>query len=34
MILLLTQQNENESSYAPKVTKDEAKIDWTKSAKK
>ena len=28
----LTQQNENESSYAPKVTKDEAKIDWTKSA--
>jgi len=28
----LTQQNENESSYAPKVTKDEARIDWTKSA--
>ena len=28
----LTQQNENQSSYAPKVTKDEAKIDWTKSA--
>ena len=30
---ILTQQNENESSYAPKVTKDEAKIDWTKTAK-
>ena len=29
----LTQQNESESSYAPKVTKDEAKIDWTKTAK-
>ena len=29
----LTEQNENESSYAPKVTKDEARIDWTKSAK-
>ena len=28
----LTQQNENESSYAPKITKDEARIDWTKSA--
>ena len=28
----LTEQNENESSYAPKVTKDEARIDWTKSA--
>jgi methionyl-tRNA formyltransferase len=28
----LTQQNENQSSYAPKVTKDEARIDWTKSA--
>ena len=29
----LTEQNENESSYAPKITKDEARIDWTKSAK-
>ena len=28
----LTEQNENESSYAPKVTKDEARIDWKKSA--
>ncbi len=28
----LTEQNENESSYAPKVTKDEARIDWAKSA--
>jgi methionyl-tRNA formyltransferase len=28
----LTEQNEHESSYAPKVTKDEARIDWTKSA--
>ena len=28
----LTEQNENESSYAPKVTKGEARIDWTKSA--
>ena len=28
----LTEQNENESSYAPKITKDEARIDWTKSA--
>ena len=28
----LTEQNENESSYAPKVTKDEARIDWTQSA--
>ena len=28
----LTVQNENESSYAPKITKDEARIDWTKSA--
>ena len=29
----LTEQNEIESSYAPKITKDEARIDWTKSAK-
>jgi methionyl-tRNA formyltransferase len=29
----LTEQNENESSYAPKVTKDEARIDWSKPAK-
>ena len=29
---LLTEQNENEASYAPKVTKDEARIDWTRSA--
>ena len=28
----LTEQNENESSYAPKITKDEARIDWTKPA--
>jgi len=28
----LTEQNENESSYAPKITKDEARIDWAKSA--
>tara|TARA_B100000579_G_scaffold437392_1_gene466536 strand:- start:2431 stop:3363 length:933 start_codon:yes stop_codon:yes gene_type:complete len=28
----LTEQDENESSYAPKITKDEARIDWTKSA--
>ena len=28
----LTVQNENEASYAPKVTKDEARIDWTRSA--
>ena len=29
----LTEQDENESSYAPKVTKDEARIDWSKPAK-
>jgi methionyl-tRNA formyltransferase len=28
----LTEQNENESSYAPKVTKDEARIDWSEPA--
>jgi len=29
----LIEQNERESSYAPKITKAEARIDWTKSAK-
>ena len=29
----LIEQNEKESSYAPKITKAEARIDWTKSAK-
>ena len=28
----LIEQNERESSYAPKITKAEARIDWTKSA--
>ena len=28
----LIEQNEKESSYAPKITKAEARIDWTKSA--
>ena len=31
--LSLIEQNEKESSYAPKITKAEARIDWTKSAK-
>lgn len=33
-IFNLSDQNENESSYAAKITKEEAKIDWAQSAEK